>query len=194
MDYPAKNNVNMRSSNSKRITRDQWLSKALELFASTGEGGLRVENLARELGVSKSGFYFHFKDREDFLQQLLKYWAHEYTEVVTRNPLLLMTPARDRLMMIATLVFEQNLTEFDAAMLVWSNKDPQIARKVRKAFDMRLTFAGKAFAELGFEGDELEMRTRVFIGFLSGERQIFGPNKKTAQRYRELRIKMLVGE
>ncbi len=123
----------MRSSNSKRITRDQWLSKALELFASTGEGGLRVENLARELGVSKSGFYFHFKDREDFLQQLLKYWAHEYTEVVTRNPLLLMTPARDRLTMIATLVFEQNLTEFDAAMLVWANKDPKIARKVRKA-------------------------------------------------------------
>ena len=194
MDYPAKNNVNMRSSNSKRITRDQWLSKALELFASTGECGLRVENLARELGVSKSGFYFHFKDREDFLQQLLKYWAHEYTEVVTKNPLLLMTPARDRLMMIATLVFEQNLTEFDAAMLVWSNKDAQIARKVRKAFDMRLTFAGKAFAELGFEGDELEMRARVFIGFLSGERQIFGHNKKTAQRYRELRIKMLVGE
>jgi AcrR family transcriptional regulator len=177
----------MSDGRRKRITRDQWLSKALELFASTGEGGLRVENLARALGISKSGFYFHFKDREDFLQQLLKYWAHEYTEVVTRNPLLLMTPARDRLMMIATLVFEQNLTEFDAAMLVWSNKDPKIARKVRKTFDMRLTFAGKAFAEL-------EMRTRVFIGFLSGERQIFGPNKKTAQRYRELRIKMLVGE
>jgi len=96
--------------------------------------------------------------------------------------------------MISTLVFEQNLTEFDAAMLVWANKDPKIARQVRKVTDMRLAFAGKAFAELGFEGDDLEMRTRVFLGHLSVERQMFGPSKKAAQRYRELRLEMLLGE
>jgi AcrR family transcriptional regulator len=184
----------MNEGNGKRVTRNQWLSKALELFAKTGEGGLRVEKLARAVGVSKSGFYFHFKDREDFLHQLLDYWAHEYTEVITKNPLLLMTPAKERLLMISTLVFEQNLTEFDAAMHVWANKDPKIARRVRKAIDMRLAFAGKAFAELGFKGDDLEMRTRLFIGHLVSERQLYGGNKKTAQRHRELRLKMLTGE
>lgn len=189
---PQQNNTgDMTRKPAKRITRDQWLSKALEIFASTGEDGLHVEKLARALHVSKSGFYCHFKDREDLLQQLLAYWAHEYTEIVTRNPLLLMTPARDRLLMIATLVFEQNLTEFDAAMLVWSNKDPQIARKVRKVMEMRLVFAGKAFAELGFEGDELKMRSQLFIAHLSGERQMFGASNKLAQRYRELRMEML---
>ena len=184
----------MNGSSGKRITRDQWLSKALELFAKTGEGGLRVEKLAQALGVSKSGFYFHFKDREDFLGQLLDYWAHEYTEVITKNPLLLMTPAKERLLMISTLVFEQNLTEFDAAMQVWANKDTDIARRVRKSIDMRLAFAGKAFAELGFTGDDLEMRTRLFLGHLISERQIYGGNKKTAQRHRELRLAMLTGE
>lgn len=178
----------------RRVSRDQWLSTALQLFAKTGEGGLRVEVLARTLAISKSGFYFHFKDRDDFLQQLLAYWAHEYTEVITNNPLLLLTPARQRLMTISTQVFEQNLTEFDAAMLVWANKDPQIAKRVRKVTDMRLAFAGKAFAELGFEGDDRDMRSRVFVTHLSNERQMFGRNKKTAQRHRELRLKMLLGE
>lgn len=181
----------MKTKVSKRITRDQWLNKALEIFGKTGADGLHVEKIARDLGVAKSGFYWHFKDRADFLEQLLAYWAHEYTEVVTKNPLLLMTPPRERLLMIATHVFEQNLTEFDAAMQVWSNKDPQIAKKVRKATDARLAFAGKAFSELGFEGDDLEMRTRLFIGYQANERQIFGPNKKNAQRYRELRIDLL---
>jgi uncharacterized heparinase superfamily protein len=97
-------------------------------------------------------------------------------------------------MMISTLVFEQNLTEFDAAMLVWANKDPQIAKRVRKVTDMRLAFAGKAFAELGFEGEDLEMRIQVFIAHLSVERQMFGSNKKAAQRHRELRLAMLLGE
>lgn len=184
----------MSGGRSKRVTREEWLSTALQLFAKTGEGGLRIEVLARTLDVSKSGFYFHFKDRDDFLQQLLAYWAHEYTEVVTKNPLLLMAPPRQRLLMISTLVFEQNLTEFDAAMYVWANKDPKIAKQVRKVTDMRLAFAGKAFAELGFEGDDLEMRTRVFLAHLSGERHLFGPNKKTAQRHRELRLKMFLDE
>ena len=192
MEPTLSDNADMPRTRSKRISRDQWLAKALELFAKTGEGGLRVEVLARHLEVSKSGFYFHFRDREDFLQQLLDYWAHEYTEVVTRNPLLLMASPRERLVMISTLVFEQNLTEFDAAMLVWANKDPKIARKVRKVINMRVAFAGKAFEELGFEGDALDMRARVFVGHLSSERQMFGPDKRAAQKHREMRIDMLL--
>jgi AcrR family transcriptional regulator len=178
---------------SKRVSRDQWLRTALDLFARSGEEGLRVEKLARELGIAKSGFYWHFKGREDFLQQLLAYWAHEYTEVVTLNPLLLMAEPRQRLLMIMTLVFEQNLIEFDAAFQVWSNKDPAITKKVRKVVDMRLRFISTALAELGFEGDELAMRARTFLGFITSERQIFGPNKVVSARHREQYLDMLLG-
>ena len=191
MYHVSNNNTSMIKKGTKRITRDQWLSKALEIFGRTGEDGLHVEKLARELGVAKSGFYWHFKDRDDLLQQLLAYWAHEYTEVVTQNPLLLMSPPRERLLMIATYVFEQNLTEFDAAMQVWSNKNPEIAKKVRKLTQFRLSFARKCFEELGFTGDDLEMRTRLFLGYQANERQIYGPNKKIAQRLRERRIELL---
>ena len=177
-----------------RVSRDQWLKTALDRFAKTGEEGLRVEKLARELGIAKSGFYWHFKDREDFLSQLLAYWSHEYTEVVTLNPLLLTADPRQRLLMIMTLVFEQNLTEFDAAFQVWSNKDPAIARKVRKVVDMRLRFVATAMRELGFEGDELAMRSRVFLGYLTSERQVFGPNAAQSSRARESFLDMLLGD
>ena len=46
----------MTRTTRKRVTRDQWLSKALELFAKTGQGGLHVEKLSRALEISKSGF------------------------------------------------------------------------------------------------------------------------------------------
>jgi hypothetical protein len=39
--------------------------------------------------------------------------------------------------MIATYVFEKKPHRLDAAMQVWSNKDPSIAKRVRKATDMR---------------------------------------------------------
>lgn len=182
------------SRKSRRVSRDQWLKTALDRFAKTGEEGLRVEVLARELGIAKSGFYWHFKDRDDFLKQLLAYWSHEYTEVVTKNPLLLMAEPRQRLLMIMTLVFEQNLIEFDAAFQVWSNKEPEIAKKVRKVVDSRLRFAGTALEELGFKGDDLKMRTRAFIGFITSERQIFGPNKAASSRHREQYLDMLLAK
>ena len=177
-----------------RITRDQWLSKGLELFAVAGAHGLRVENLAKELGVAKSGFYCHFKDREEFLDRLLDYWAHEYTEVVTANPMMMHLPARQRLLSLMTMVFEQNLTEYDAAMDMWSRTDARVARKRRRVINMRLAFTRTAFEELGFEGDDLEMRVRLCAGFQMGERQIFGPGKKASQQFRERRLNMLIGE
>ncbi len=177
-----------------RITRDQWLRKGLELFAVAGAHGLRVEKLAKELGVAKSGFYCHFKDREELLDRLLDYWVHEYTEVITENTMMMHLPARQRLLLLMTMVFEQDLTEFDAAMDMWSRTDPRVARKRRRVIKMRLAFIRKAFKELGFEGDDLEMRVRACAGFQMGERQIFGPGKKPSQQYRELRLKMLIGE
>ncbi|MEP5763543.1 MAG: TetR/AcrR family transcriptional regulator [Halieaceae bacterium] len=178
----------------KRVSRDQWLSKGLELFALNGAEGLRVEKLARELNISKSGFYCHFKDREELLDHILQYWAHEYTEIITENPMLLNLPARERLLQLMTMVYEQNLTEFDAAMDLWSRTNARVARKRKRVIDMRLKFIRDALMDLGFKGDDLEMRSRLLAGFQMGERQIFGPGKKASHQYRELRLKMLIGE
>jgi len=182
----------MTAKQKKRVSRGQWLEKALEQFASKGESGLNIEELARTLNVAKSGFYFHFKDRDDLLQHLIAYWAHEYTEVVTQNPLLLMAPAEQRLLMIATYVFEQNLTEFESAMQVWSNKDPKIATRVAKVIKMRRDFVGTAFRELGFTGDDMTARVRIFLGYITSERQIFGNRKEPSKLARELLLKLLV--
>ena len=178
----------------KRITREQWLTKGLELFALSGANGIRVEQLARRLGVAKSGFYCHFKDREDLLDNILDYWAHEYTEVITENVMLKHLPARERLLLLMAMVYEQDLAEFDAAIDMWSRTDKRVARKRKRVIDQRLTFGRDALQELGFKGDDLEMRSRVLIGFQMGERQIFGFTKNAAKVHRELRLKMLIGE
>ena len=75
-----------------RVSKAQWLEMALTVFRNDGEPGIRVELLARRLGISKAGFYWHFKDREDLLNQLLDYWVHEYTEIVTGNSILAEIP------------------------------------------------------------------------------------------------------
>ena len=189
------NNAEMQNSaGKKRVTRDQWLRKGLELFALSGAQGLRVEKIALELGISKSGFYCHFQDRDDFLSNILNYWAHEFTEVITANVMLQHLPARERLLLLMAMVYEQNLSEFDAAIDMWSRTDKHVESKRKQVMKKRIKFIRNALQELGLKGDDLEMRTNVLAGFQMSERQLFDLNKKTAKLHRELRLKMLIGE
>lgn len=43
-------------------------------LAGHGIESVRVEVLARDLGVSKGSFYWHFRDRNDLLEKLLARW------------------------------------------------------------------------------------------------------------------------
>lgn len=48
-----------------------WLEQGYLAFAMAGKGGLKIEVLAQQVGISKSSFYHHFADVDAFMEQLL---------------------------------------------------------------------------------------------------------------------------
>ena len=165
-----------------RVSKQDWLEKGLEVLERDGASGVHVVGMARELGVAKSGFYWHFKDRDDLLRQMLDYWAHESTEVVTDNPELLRAAPEERLRLTMHMTLEHDLGGLDTSMRAWAERDPEVARVVRKVYEMRSEFIGGAFAELGFAGEDLEMRTRLFVVYHSWERTTFRRESKKKLR------------
>ena len=65
-EKPSKSVVDKQSKKS-------WLDAALQALASGGIDQVRIESLAKKLGVTKGSFYWHFKDREQFLDELLNF-------------------------------------------------------------------------------------------------------------------------
>lgn len=53
--------------------KDIWIKTGYEIFAKTGITGLKIETLAKKVGISKSSFYHHFTDMELFVEFLLKH-------------------------------------------------------------------------------------------------------------------------
>ena len=53
--------------------KETWIKTGYEMFALSGETSLKIEKLARRVGVSKSSFYHYFADLEVFVEQLLQY-------------------------------------------------------------------------------------------------------------------------
>ena len=71
-----------RNETSGRLSRDDWLAAALEVLYDEGVGNVSIVRIARDLGVTRGSFYWHFKDRHDLLRSLLDFWVHSQTEAI----------------------------------------------------------------------------------------------------------------
>ena len=180
-----------KTNNIKRVSKDQWLTKALETLESSGVEAVKIERLAKALGISRSGFYWHFKNRQDLLEHLLEYWVREYTGVVTDNPDVVKLDPEKRLLSVMEMIGDKKLTKYDLAINAWAKNDPLARKALKKAVNIRLGFLRSIFAELGFSGHELEMRTRLFVCYHSWEAAMFA-DVSSQKHLQKLRYKLFI--
>ncbi len=175
------------------VSKKQWLVKALELLELKGFEAVKIEKLAKLLGTSRSGFYWHFKNRQDLLQHLLDYWTQEYTSILIDDQEVQKLAADERLLAAMKIIHNENLTKYDLAMSAWAKVDQSVHEAVKKVFNMRLDFSRDFLVDLGFAGDELEMRARLFTCYQTWEKVTFyDENEELNTRLQELRYNMLI--
>ena len=58
-------------------TEKPWIEAGYRIFAYKGPDALKVELLAREVGISKSSFYHHFADLNIFTDKLTSLHIHK---------------------------------------------------------------------------------------------------------------------
>ena len=155
------------------VSKAKWLEAGLKALSKGGVAAITVEGLAKSLGIAKAGFYWHFKNRDDLLGQLLDYWTHELTQVATSNPEILTLKPKGRLLRTAEMIIDDDLTSYEIPIRQWALHDATAKRAVEKVNRLRLDFIRNTFAELGFKGDDLEMRTMLFVCYHTWESPMF---------------------
>ena len=164
---------NFNDMKNKRTTKAQWLEKSLEFLEESGIVSLSVNRLAKAMGTSRSSFYWHFKSRDDLILQLLNYWSHEYTGIVTDNNALKGLDAESRLAETVKMVRRNRLTKYDLAMHTLAKVNPKAREVVDDVINKRLAHTRDIFKELGFQGNDLELRVHLFVCYFSCERFMF---------------------
>ncbi len=107
-------------SRAKRVsTRDETRSSivdaALRLFSEHGYVGVRVEDIAKESGVSRATFYKHFSERDEILAELFTRLLESEVEIVPqgRSP-------EDRVLSVLSQVADRMLEQDKLARFVYS--------------------------------------------------------------------------
>ncbi len=73
-----------RKKGKKNQKRKKILDKAWELFRKNGYEETKVEDITRELGVSKGSFYTYFKTKDEVLYEILERIKKENEERISK--------------------------------------------------------------------------------------------------------------
>lgn len=136
---------------------------------SGGIGAVTVNDLARQLEVSRGSFYHHFTDRDDLLQELLRYWEDKYTIQVREDVRALRLDPSDTLLALARIIRHRGASRYDVRVRAWALEDLSVRDLIRRVDEERLEFIRSQFAALGFDDMEAESRARLYLYYEMAE-------------------------
>lgn len=157
------------------LTAQDWAEAALDAIGHRGVEGVAVEPLARELGVTKGSFYWHFPNREALLVAALKRWeARETDDVLERVQQ--ETDPRARIKRLITEVNTSKRASRVYMALSSANKPAFVRDYVERVSKRRLDFITDSYAAIGLSADNARrwalMTFSVFLGALQIRRDL----------------------
>jgi AcrR family transcriptional regulator len=150
-----------------------WIDAALDVLAEGGIDAVRVDPLAKRLGVTRGSFYWHFKDRAALHQAMLKEWRKSATYQVGDRLERAAPDAGERLRKTLTLPGSgpraMRAAAIEMAIRQWARRDEEAAAAVQRIDHQRLRYYAKLFLELGHAEKEARKRAYLFYATLMSQ-------------------------
>ncbi|WP_328381268.1 TetR/AcrR family transcriptional regulator [Streptomyces sp. NBC_00400] len=143
-----------------RTPRNSWIEQGLSALAAGGPDAVRIESLARALGVTKGGFYGHFAHRDALLEAMLDTWERESVDEVRDRVEREGGDARAKIQHAGRLAFSSDrLLPIDLAIRDWARRDEAVAERLRRVDNRRMDYARELFAGICSDPQEAEARS-----------------------------------
>ncbi len=142
-----------------RTPRSSWIDEGLRALAGGGPDAVRVEALARTIGVTKGGFYWHFDDRRALLAEMLDAWERASVDEVIERIEGEGGEATTRLRMLFALAASAGeLLRIDLAVRDWARRDGAVAERLRRVDNRRMDYLRSLFGAFCSNEDDVEAR------------------------------------
>jgi AcrR family transcriptional regulator len=151
------------------LQSQDWIRAASVRFSQDGVEAVRIELLARDLGVSKGSFYWHFRDREDLLNSVLAEWEREEIAWLHEAFTYQRSPAA-RWAKFVERAADPQRGRFEAALRGWARRDERVSTRVASIEKERAIHIAGVLREVGFTGEAAdtwsELAHLVYLGWL----------------------------
>jgi AcrR family transcriptional regulator len=150
-------------SGNVKATRDDWLDLALNALAIEGVDHVTVLALSERLGVSRSSFYWYFKNRDELLDALLDRWDRLNTRSIVAQaeaPAATVNEAVCNVFRcwVNPAIFSPRL---DFAVREWARRSAHVRKALDRSDRVRTEALKAAFVRFGYEDEDAFVRARV---------------------------------
>jgi AcrR family transcriptional regulator len=165
-----------------RTPRSTWIEAGLQALAAGGPDAVRVDLLAKALGVTRGGFYWHFGSKEAFLDALLDAWEHKSTDEVLERVEEVGGDARDKVRMAGMLTFSRDLLPIDLAVRDWARRDRAVAKRLRRVDNRRMEYLRALIGTFTDDPDDVEARGMLAFSLAIGSHFIAAEHAGRSRR------------
>jgi AcrR family transcriptional regulator len=152
-----------------RTPRSSWIEEGLRALAAGGPDAVRIEPLARALGVTRGGFYWHFDGRRALLEELLDTWERVSVDDVIERVESEGGDTRAKLRRLSALAASSDAPlRIDLAVRDWARREEAVADRLRRVDNRRMDYLRSLFGAVCPDEDEVEARCMVFYSLWIG--------------------------
>jgi AcrR family transcriptional regulator len=160
-----------------RGSAEVWLEAAYELLLESGVSTVKILPLAKKLGLSRTSFYWFFKDREELLGALIARWRDKNTGNLVKQAQAYAESIAEAMLNVNDCWIDKTLfdAQFEFAVRSWALESSDILAEVRTADQTRLEALAQMFTRFGYTALTADVRARTTyltqIGYISMQTQ-----------------------
>lgn len=156
-----------------RGSPEVWLQAAYETLLEAGVDAVKILPLAKRLNLSRTSFYWFFKDREELLGALVARWREKNTGNLVRQSNAYAESVAEAMLNVFDCWLDQTLfdSQLEFAIRSWALQSAEIVHEVQSADKARLDALTGMFMRFGYQEPSADVRARtiylVQIGYIS---------------------------
>ncbi|MEX0303058.1 MAG: TetR/AcrR family transcriptional regulator [Leisingera sp.] len=148
-----------------RLGEDDWLAAAYEVLTESGVEAVKVMPLAKRLGVSRTSFYWHFKDREELLEAMIRRWEEKNTGNLVARTEAYAESIAEALFNLFDCWIDPELFDarLDLAIRNWARNDAALQDRLDQADARREHAMIEMFLRFGYDRQDALVRCKAMI-------------------------------
>lgn len=165
------------SREAPRLAKRDWVRAATRALARGGVSAVRIEVLAKELNVTKGSFYWHFKDRQALLAEVLRSWRQDATARVDRLVGHRSQDLREQIRLLMDLAITGDADyvpggSLEQAIREWATNSSTARETLRQVDVERLEILTEAYVETGLRRSDAAAYALLLYAFTIGANRI----------------------
>ncbi len=156
-----------------RGSPEAWIEAAYDALLESGVDSVKILPLAKRLNLSRTSFYWFFKDREELLSALVSRWREKNTGNLIKQTEAYAETVVEAMLNVFDCWLNKDLfdSQFEFAVRSWALQSAEILAEVQTADQARMDAICRMFMRFGYDAVAADVRARttylVQIGYIS---------------------------